>query len=235
MFVHIVELLAWSFTLCLMPTSTLLGCFSAKPKQDLGLGPFMGGSFNVVWALRHKYWGDNWSFIGKYCSSSKISISVKNYRCLCSARQELDRAWAQHFSMHKTSSWVAMTAFSTMGRSIIEQYFNVSWGHRVAQPMTRKRDTILCHGKMTPSINGQPLCTLLLNRDVILQTIYVSRSLPLAGNDFILQTSVLVLWYRFRLIVKLIIYRSLLSECKQILVLKALLMHNVWILISSPS
>lgn len=145
----------------------------------------MAGSFSVVWALRHKHWGDNWSFIAKYCSSSKIYISVKNYRCLFTACQELDRAWAQHFSIHKTSSWVAMTAFSTMGRFIIEQYFNVSRGYRVLQPVTMKRDTILCHRKMTHSVNGQgALCTLLLNRDVILQTIYVyvSVSLPLAGR-----------------------------------------------------
>jgi len=103
--------------------------------------------------IRHKHWGDNWSFTAIYCSSSIIPISVRNYMCLCTICQDLDSAWAQHFGWHENSSWVGVTAFSAAGRSIIEQLFNVIWAYQVfeCQNLWQGKETWFCATEKWPS------------------------------------------------------------------------------------
>lgn len=130
---------------------------------------------------------------------------------------------------------------------IIKRFFNVSWGYQVFeyQNLWQGKGRWFCAMEKWPGpfmpedhCGWQQFsvhfalargCHFVNNFSLWLFTF--SRW----SNDFISQMSVLFLWYWFHLVVKLLIYRSLLSECKQILVLKALIMHNVWILISSPS
>lgn len=161
---------------------------------------------------------------------------------LCTAHWELGRVWAQH--MPGSSSGVSVTAFGAVESTVMKGFFTVifqydfsTWAYRECeyQHLWQGKGTGFCAMEKWP----HPLMArdqqLSVHSALTKGCHCLSASLPLAGNDFILQMSMLVLWYGFHLIVKLLIYRSLLSECKQILVLKALLMHNVWILISSLS